>query len=282
MPGITNSVYSGEDGLGTATSDASGKKIYKVDFNMNSLTARLELMGRIGFNKDLVKELNLVAITPIKFREKNLDTKVITPKDDLNKLWYKAEDSHYTDADGFIGGKALANHLFAGDQLAFSIGIQPTLYVCEKDINKAYVKLKYSGDASDEKYSAVYQDKADSNILYIYNKEENAFYNVTKTGDKYSIGNKAESVNFENIKLETAVLQFFNMAGDKLITEGKYTGGKIYKIQLNDLKWGDSNNYSPDVNTGNPEEPEEKEEADVIVTATVVDWTEQNTTAGLE
>ena len=116
----------------------------------------------------------------------------------------------------------------------------------------------------------------------IYNKEENAFYNVTKTGDKYSIGNKAESVNFENIKLETAVLQFFNMAGDKLITEGKYTGGKIYKIQLNDLKWGDSNNYSPDVNTGNPEEPEEKEEADVIVTATVVDWTEQNTTAGLE
>ena len=296
--GIVNSIYSGEEGMGSATI-TEGKKQYTVNLSLTSLTARLELMGEIGFNEELVKNLNLTTITPIQFRVKYKDAlaEIITPQnvDPLNALWYNFKPNGENDVYGIEENKALANHLFAGDKLAFAVGIKPDLYVCEKDDAGAYVKLNYAEKGEDEKYSAVYRvDEVvgeEKTSKYYILKDDDSFYHVSKSKEgKYSIGEKADNFNFKSLAIEQLkddegkpYVSFFNMVGNKEITGGKYDGGFIYKVKLNDLNWGGgSNNYSPDVNTGNPEEPEEKEEADVIVKATVLPWTVKNTTAGLE
>lgn len=289
--GLANVFYANKRQL-TATDlqTLDGVKTYTVDMSLLPVAARVELFGNIAYSDD-VKDLTVNFITPNAYSTNynvlsTFNSTTATPGSLAIFSTPAVPNSFYADIED--GTKAIANHLFVGDQQNIAFRIKATIYdLYENQNTNDYVKVKVGMDGEEEIYSYVY--KTAENDLYVakYEAGVREYYGITIDEDnQYSISTeKAPS----SLILATETREgFFTLSNFKIsdttggnlgviINNGKYQAGKIYKINLAEIDWNNDgkfiegeDEYDPTENGGGTIEPSVKQGLSVNVT--VSNW----------
>lgn len=261
---LENIVYTGIEKIEGKSKVKEGINHYEVAMDVQSIAARVEIKGKTKFNDKLVKSMKVKMVAPLK-----VNSVYGTPE------FENIENGHllWSNIDGIPSEKVVANHLFAGDVPSITMGFE---------IEK-FEFLEFNNIAQ----------KIDGNFIY---KLDNGKYGIIDGAAnpesatnfiEYGLGENNSVIKLEKttgkIKVEKKVEYFTltNFAKAKV-----YEGGKIYLIELDkNLIWnaGDpnfENSYNPEVNEGT-DTPKVQEQSIVNVTATVKEWTKENTNVSI-
>lgn len=315
--GLKNVYYRSESSLTSAVKTTVGGKAHYELANVivNPIAARVELSGKINFDKRLVSQLSVDVVTPNAFTFKYGNPNLYFPK----FLTGNAADKGMmfvdeTSKPGFYNtiadrSKVIANHMFAGDDQRIAFRVTGSTYVRVKNADGTFV---YLADAAKTYKTPVYKG-TNGQMYALPISQAAAFANlktrtlgqvgsglveVTKSAGGYTLGNAITS----DVTLETAVtlggtakngfyafVNFSTASGEILtnIDGGKYAAGSIYKLNFAEVDWNhdgritEEDVFTPDEDGGGgTEEPSEK--ADLVVKATVKDWVLKNIVPGVE
>lgn len=291
--GIKNVYYMGEASIATSAlpGNSDGHKVYEATVDVKALAARVEITDNIKFNKDLVKDLLVDVVTPTNYVNTYGATTKFTPStNNQGALWLSLTSDNYN-TDIMTGGKAIANHIFAGDEQRIAFRIKTTNYEYEKSEDGKGRKVILKKEDGSEYESYIY--KATDNKLYV-KKDDDKFYECTYNNEGKPIVNTDASTTItstDNIQTKDnsgffTMVKFRKLTDNAEVHQGKYEGGFIYKIKFSEIDWNgdgqitDEDAYNPDENGGGTTEPAET--ADLIVIATIVEWTPENVFPGIE
>lgn len=262
---LQNIVYAGNEKL-TNSEIKDGIKNYNVTMDVNSIAARVEVMGEAKFNKELVASMKVSMVAPLRVK-----AEYNNPAIKENK---KGDKMYTTLENGITEGKVVANHLFAGDVPSITIGfdiVKYGYYTIDKSIITIDKKFVYKLEKG--KYGTI-ADNAEA-----ANAKEFIEYRVNEDKSLTKLGKITSSIVKQNSKTEYFTMRNFEGAE-------KYKGGHIYLIDLEkNLTWNEGegvvkDEYNPEYNEGT-DTPKVQEESTINVAATVKEWTKSNTNVSI-
>lgn len=287
--GIQNVFYRGEATVVASSlpGNSDGHKVYESTVTVAALAARVEITDNIKFNTDLVKDLFVDVVVPSNYTKEYGATTKVTPNSTAKgDLWLDLTAANY--GTDITGGKAVANHLFAGDEQRIAFRINANIFNYKKNEDGKAIKITIAARDIDS-----YVFLADDGEYYVENNTGDLFgYSENAKGEAVIEDTATSGVTKSTYNTVTEKSGFFTMvnfhknADNTLIHDGKYLGGIIYKIKFSEIDWNgdgkidDQDIYNPDENGGGTEEPAET--ADLIVIATIADWTIENVFPGIE
>lgn len=290
-------------------STQDNKTIFTVDgMVLEPQASRVEVSGTVAFEEKLVQSLNVTELTPnnysesfgasTRFQAVKTTTIPVTVEDALANLGKLSNVNFYDQIKD--KSKVVANHLFNGDEKRVTFRMDAIVY--DVVVNGKGERVKPVSKENIELDSYVYQDE--NNDLYV--KEGNDYFALTpETDGDYAVltqkYNKATTASTpSNLKTYSTVVDkgagYFNMVkfaqtinGDEIDENASeyYESGKIYGVFFDRIDWnGDgvidgNDKYDPDTNGDGSTDPSVFK-ADVMVSATVLRWTIDNTGTVIE
>ena len=285
------------------------KTIFTVDgMVLEPQASRVEVSGTVAFEEKLVESLTVTELTPNNYSEAfgassrflavKTTTIPVTVEDALANLGKLSNVNFYDQIKD--KSKVVANHLFNGDEKRVTFRMDAIVY--DVLVNNKGERVKPVSNGNIEFDSYVYEDV--SGALFV--KVDNDYFALTPAanGDYVVLAakyNKAATASTPGeLKTYSTVVDkgagYFNMVkfaqtinGNEINTSASeyYESGKIYGVFFDKIDWnGDgvidgNDKYDPDENGDGSTDPSVFK-ADVIVSATVLNWTIENTGTVIE